>query len=230
MSCDDSSDFSKYFQTEDKSSLYNYSTSHNNETLLLETTDIHHRPPTSHPKETSLLEELYEQLEVTLEQSQLKGEPSGNLQEMCLHLVAALRKLENKVDRMEEQDKGRQKESRTDSHREVESVLTFSGKGSKCRCEERTNPLGNLLEFVEQRSKLDIYRQEKEELQRQVIRLEVANEDLRKQLRKMQSDNLKVKELLKQYQNLNRKQPKEEYYEEAPLQENYRTLTRCNTL
>lgn len=157
MSCDDSSDFSKYFQTEDKSSLYNYSTSHNNETLLLETTDIHQRNTANNHngqhyaqghKETSLLEELYEQLEVTLEQSQMKNgnAAGGELQEMCLQLVAALKKLESKVERMEEQDKGRQqKESRTASEREVESVFTYSSKGSKvCRCEER-NPLSNLM-------------------------------------------------------------------------------------
>lgn len=60
VSCDDSSDFSKYFPAEDKSSLYNYSQSHHNETLLLETTDLHGQK--GHPKQGSLLEDLYEQL------------------------------------------------------------------------------------------------------------------------------------------------------------------------
>ena len=64
VSCDDSSDFSKYFHTDDKSSLYNYSTSHHNETLLLETTDIHNQK--DHHKQGSLLGDLYEQLEVTI--------------------------------------------------------------------------------------------------------------------------------------------------------------------
>jgi hypothetical protein len=104
VSCDDSADFSKYFHAEDKSSLYNYSSSHNNETLLLETTDIHQRPhphPTHPPNSNSLLEDLYEQLEVTLSQSRA-GEGEGtDLGETCRQLVGALRKLENKVERME---------------------------------------------------------------------------------------------------------------------------------
>lgn len=66
LPCEESSDFSKYFadrpHTDDKS-LYNYS--HTNETLLLETTEIA-RPQ---PKHSSILEDLYEQLEVTLSQS-----------------------------------------------------------------------------------------------------------------------------------------------------------------
>jgi predicted nuclease with TOPRIM domain len=77
----------------------------------------------------------------------------------------------------------------------VESVATLSSRGSKCRCDDRA--MGSLLELVEQRSKMDVYRQEKEALQRQVVRLEVANEDLRKQMRKLQGENLKVKELLR---------------------------------
>jgi hypothetical protein len=102
-SCDDSSDFSKYFTDrplpEDKS-LYNYS--HNNETLLLETTDI------PRPKHPSILEDLYEQLEVTLSKSQVGLGAEQDLQEMCHQLLGALQKLESKVDRMEEQEKGRQ--------------------------------------------------------------------------------------------------------------------------
>lgn len=45
FSADESTDFSKYFPAEDRSSLYNYSTSYNNETLLLETTDIQKNRP-----------------------------------------------------------------------------------------------------------------------------------------------------------------------------------------
>ena len=71
--------------------------------------------------------------------------------------------------------------------------------------------MGNLLEYVEQRSKLDVYKQEKEALQRQVVRLEVSNKDLRKQVKKLEVENMKVKELLKQYQQLNRKQNRTEY-------------------
>lgn len=74
-------------------------------------------------------------------------------------------------------------------------MATLSSKGSKCRCDDRA--IGSLLEYVEQRSKMDVYRQEKETLQRQVVRLEVANEDLRKQLRKLQRENFEVKELLR---------------------------------
>jgi hypothetical protein len=110
-------------------------------------------------------------------------------------------------------------------------VHSYSTKGSKCRCEDRT--IGGLLEYVEQRSKVDLYRQEKEALQRQVVRLEVNNEDLRKQLRKLQSENLKVKDLLKQYRQLGHQQTLQEYYEETCMQDNTRpahTHTRCNTL
>jgi hypothetical protein len=98
LACDESSDFSKYFADRphnDDRSLYNYS--HTNETLLLETTEIA-RPQPKHP---SILDDLYEQLEVTLSQSQIGIMAEPDLQDMCKQLLGALQKLESKVDRME---------------------------------------------------------------------------------------------------------------------------------
>lgn len=68
IGCDESDDFSKYFRPQDKPSLYDYSASPHNETLLLETTHIA-RPC---PNNSSLLHALSEELEVTLE-SRLRG-------------------------------------------------------------------------------------------------------------------------------------------------------------
>lgn len=87
----------------------------------------------------SLLEDLYEQLEATVSHGELQREGEGRLEGMelygvCKQLMGTLRRLESKVERMDDSKKG------WDAHKDVESVLTYSSlqasKGSKgCRCE-----------------------------------------------------------------------------------------------
>ncbi len=66
--------------------------------------------------------------------------------------------------------------------------------------------MNNLLEYVEYKSKLQIYKDQNEQLKKNIIQLEVNNEEMKKQIKKLEGENLKIKELLKQYQHFNKKQ------------------------
>lgn len=131
--------------------------------------------------------------------------------------MGTLRQLETKFDKLEGREREKKSGSNSqkdsmwgDSEKEGQSILTYSSmKNSQgCRCEPTSKELmQNLLEFIEYKSKAELYRQENEELRRQVVQLQVNNEEAKRTLKRIEGENSKLKELLRQYQLFNKKQP-----------------------